>query len=81
MVVRLLFDAGADVLAKTNKGQTPEDMAVTGSHSHVAAMLKAEAVRRAQCEAFATGQHERLGSGSWVRCLDAGVARMVMDFV
>ena len=49
-------------------------------------MLKAEAerreaVRRARCEAFAMGHQERLGAGSRVRWLDAGVVQMVLKQV
>jgi len=38
-------------------------------------------VRKAQCVAFAMGHHERLGEGTWVEELDAGVVRMVLDEV
>ena len=44
-------------------------------------MLKAEAQRRARCEAFAMGQQERLGVGSWVQELEPGVVHMVLDHV
>ena len=59
-VVRLLLHKGADLQAKTHDGQTAEDIATAFSHPQIAAMLKAEAerreaVRRAQCEAFAMG--------------------------
>ena len=47
--------------------------------NQVAAMLQTEAVRRAQCVAFAMGHLERLGAGSRVRALDAGVLRMVLE--
>jgi len=38
-------------------------------------------VRRANCEAFAMGHQERLGVGSRVQLLDAGVLRMVLEQV
>ena len=38
-------------------------------------------MRRGQCVAFAMVQHERLGEGSWVQELDAGVVRMVLERV
>jgi hypothetical protein len=79
-VVRVLIDNGADLLSVTNLGETAYDIA-NGTHKEVAAMLKAETVRRAQCEAFAMGQQERLGAGSWVRWLDAGLVRMVLEQV
>jgi len=44
-------------------------------------MLKAEGVRRAQCVAFAMGHHARLGEGTRVEKLDAGVVRMVLERV
>ena len=81
VVVRLLLDSGADVLSKTHTGSTAEDVATARSHLQTVAMLKAEAIRRAQCEAFAMGHDERLGAGSRVRWLDAGVVRMVLEQV
>ena len=79
---QLLIDNGADVLSMTRcDGETPEDFATRHSHLEVAAMLKAEAVRRAKCEAFAMGQQERLGAGSAVQELEAGVVKMVVDRV
>ena len=77
-VVQLLMQRGAEVLATTNAGQTPEDMATRNGRRQIATMLKAEALRRAQCEAFAMGQHERLGAGSWVQELEPGVVQMVV---
>ena len=41
-------------------------------------LAKEAAARRAKCEAFAMGHLERLGEGSRVRWLDAGVVRMVL---
>jgi len=41
--------------------------------------VRRETVRRARCEAFAMGHQERLGAGSRVRWLDAGVVRMVLE--
>ena len=89
---QLLLDRGADLLSKTIDGRTPEDMArqnpfsVAGTSLQIVAMLKAEmrrreAVRRAQCVAFAMGHQERLGAGSRVQWLDAGVMRMVLEEV
>ena len=69
---------GADEQTQTNDGRTPEDVATTEGHHQIAAMLKAEGVRRAQCVAFAMGHHARLGEGTWVEELDAGVVRMVL---
>ncbi|KAJ1473739.1 ankyrin repeat-containing domain protein [Baffinella frigidus] len=80
-LVELLLDSGADVLSKSDSGKTPEDLATMGSHPQVAAVLKAEAERRAKCEAFAMGQQERLGAGSRVQELEVGVVRMVLDQV
>ena len=44
-VVRLLLDNGADLAAKTHAGATAEDLATAGAHPHIAAMLRAEAMR------------------------------------
>ena len=80
-VVRALIKHGVDVSAKTHDGLTAEDLATAHSHIETAEALKAEAERRAKCEAFATGQHPRLGERSQVLALDVGVVRMVLDQV
>ena len=85
-VVRLLLGKGADLQPKTNAGRTPEDLATVHSHPQIAAMIKAEEVSReevrmTQCVAFAMGHHERLGVGSPVQELDAGVVGMVLEQV
>ena len=50
----MFLDKGADLSTKTiDGGYTPEHLATFLSHLEVAAMLKAERVRRAQCAAFA----------------------------
>ncbi|KAJ1478419.1 ankyrin repeat-containing domain protein [Baffinella frigidus] len=79
---QLLLAKGADVLSRTNgHGWTAKDLVTAGSHHEIAAMLKAEAVRRVQCEALAMGQHERLGTGSGVQELEVGVVKMVLEYV
>ena len=80
-VVRLLLDTGADEKTQATDGRTPEDLATAQEHHQVAAMLKAEGARRALCVAFAMGHHERLGEGTPVQELDAGVVRMVLEQV
>jgi ankyrin repeat protein len=58
-VARLLIEHGADVSAKTTAdGVTPEDVAVARSQPVVAALLKAEAARRA--DPSARGRQEPL---------------------
>jgi hypothetical protein len=85
---RLLLEHGADLQSRTDDGltprQTPEDVATAQQRPQIVAMLQAEAerreaVRRARCEAFAMGHQERLGAGSRVGWLDAGVVRMVLE--
>ena len=80
-VAKLLLDMGVDEQTQTNDGQTPGDVATTEGHHQIAALLKAEGVRRAQCVAFAMGHHERLGEGTRAPGLDAEVVRMVLDQV
>jgi len=91
-VVQLILHNGADLQSRTHfsvlggGGQTPEDVAILRQRPQIVAMLQAEparreAVRRAQCEAFAMGHHERLGAGSRVQGLDAGVVRMVLEYL
>ena len=79
--VQLFLDAGADLQSTTTDGSTPEDLATARGHLQTAAMLAAETVRRAACQAFALGHQERLGAGSRVRWLDAGLVRMVLEQV
>ena len=92
-MVRLLLQLGANEQIKTchpflemadgstriPAGSTPEDVATARSHLEVAGMLRAVAVRRSQCVAFAMGQLERLGAGSRVRWLDVGVVRLILE--
>jgi len=85
-VARVLLERGADVYAKNRYGEMPgeasfREVSLRASSPHFLAILKAEAGRRAKSEAFAMGQHERLGVGSWVRGLDVGVVRMVLEHV
>lgn len=74
----LLLEHGADVSAEDNFGQTSENFANSASHFFLAVILKAEAVIRAKCLAFAMGKQERLGAGSWVQVLTSGVVRMIV---
>ena len=79
--VARLLDNGTNIKSKSDRGRTPE-ASVGGYLIRVeAAMLKAKTLRRTKCEAFAMGQLERLGAGSWARGLDAGVVRMVLTHV
>ena len=80
-VVQVLIEHRANVLAETNDGVTAEGLAASRSHLEVVAMLKAAAVTRAKCVAFAMGHHTRLGVGSRVEGLDPEVIRMVLERV
>ena len=80
-IARMLLDRGADVRAMTRSGETPEDCASAAGHEEVAALLRAVASRRAQCEAFAMGLQKRLGVGSRVLGLHPEVVRMVLGRV
>ena len=78
--VRLLLEHWADASAKNSAGCTPR----SGSTRQIVEMLKAgdyAALQRDKCMAFAMGQHERLGAGSWVQILEPGVVRMVLEQV
>ena len=80
-VSRALLQHGANVLAETDDGRTAEDLALAGSHFKVLAILRAEAVTRVKCVAFAMGHHGRLGVGSLVETLEPEVLRMVLNKV
>jgi ankyrin repeat protein len=91
---RLLLNAGANAGATDDFGWTPRYSATqpgrywaeTQPHPYVApealpamvAML--EAAEQDRSTAFAMGLEERLGAASWVRALDPGVVRMVLEF-
>ena len=79
MVVQMLLDRGADVRAKSRSGETAEDLASARGQAHVAALLWATAKRRAECEALAMGQHERLGAGSLLLGIESGLLQMILD--
>ena len=81
-VVRVLIEHRANVLAETNEGVTPVrmvNMAYSAPYPEIVAMVKAEAVSRAKCVAFAMGHHERLGAGSVVKGLEPEVLRKVLE--
>ena len=82
VVVHLLLDRGAEVHARNSSGETPEDLAFRYNLSYrgrIVGLLRAEATRRAKCEAFCMGQHLRLGAKSLALYLDADVVRMILD--
>jgi len=84
-IVQQLLDIGRKPLigplqSSANNGRTVEEECAF-AHPEIAAMFKAEAMQRAKCVAFAMGQLERLGAGSRVQELDAGVVRMVLERV
>ena len=86
VVVQMLLDNGADPLGTNMWGQCPDIIAAGMMHAGLAATLqaakaRAEVLRRAKCVAFAMGLHERLGVGSCVQEIDAGVARMVLELL
>jgi len=76
-ITQMLLDRGADIFARNKAGKSPEDIA----GEKVAALLRAEATRRARCVAFASGHHERLGAGSLVLSLHPEVVRMILEQV
>jgi ankyrin repeat protein len=80
-MVRLLLEHGANVLTTDATGTTAEQWADYESHPEVVAILKAEAVIRANCVAFAMGNQERLGVRSRVLWFDPELVRMVIVLV
>ena len=84
-IVQILLDHGADLHARTVYGDTPEDLTreseAKGNRGtgQVAALLRA--VATAQYEAFAMGNHTRLGATSLVQGLDEDLVRMVLEMV
>lgn len=75
-VLRQLMDKGADLLCTNNAGKTPEELASARGHDQVAGILRVEAKRRGEREAFAVGQHERRGARSHPLIPDAEVLRL-----
>ena len=80
-VVRLLLHKGADLNTRNGRGETPEDLASLRQHDRAAALLRVMAKRAWNLprEAFAMGQHERLGARSLILDLEPGVVRMILD--
>ena len=76
-IVQLLLEKGADVHARNSIGATPEEVASAFGHADVVAVLRT--ARLAKCEAFAMGQHARLGATSLVLGLEPEVFRMILD--
>jgi hypothetical protein len=71
-VARLLLNHGADLSTKTKDGKTPLDLATARSEHGIAAMLRAEAARRA--DAFVSLWHMGVWSGLAVAAGAAVVA-------
>ena len=69
----------AVVILLLKRGAIQEDIAFPEWDPQVISMLVAEVVVRIRREAFAMGQHKRLGADSRVQQLDAGVVQMVME--
>ena len=70
--------------SKTNGEETPEVYATRGGNPYIAVIIRAaadrrEAVRRDQSAVLAMGHPKRLGAGSRVLWLDAGVVRMIQS--
>jgi ankyrin repeat protein len=81
-MVRFLMQRGGCIEAQlTSSGMTPWDCAMENYEYDTALLLRMERRRRVWCEAFAMGQHERLGGGSLVRLLEPEVVRMVLKDV
>jgi hypothetical protein len=94
-MMQMLLIAGVDVLSVTNDGLTAFDILTTSNTSAkdhpvyvdmvailAAATKKAKDAKEliiAQQEAFAMGNHERLGVGSMVLCLDPNVVWMILE--
>jgi ankyrin repeat protein len=74
-VVQMLMEEGADLGARTAAGKTAEDLAAEGGMGGASTLLRDARVSRAI--AFLMGQHESLGSGSWLRSLEPGVVQMI----
>ena len=76
-VARLLIEHGANVSAKTHQGATPEDVAMARSQPVVAAMLRAEAARRA--EPKARGHQEPLSPKPQVAYIQNAPAGFLLE--
>ena len=76
-VVQLLTDAGSDVFAVNEYGESPEQIAAANQCPETAAFLQQIAARQEKYWAFAMGNQPRLGENSMVCQLDAGVVTMI----
>ena len=76
-----LLGRGASIDIKAKSGRTASDVADVYGNVEMSNLIKAEGLRRAQCEAFYMGLHQRLGERSPVCSLDEGVVRIISDYV
>jgi hypothetical protein len=77
-VVDILLKHGANVMAMSNDGRTVGDMLDDNNDIHEFRARINEAIERVRNEAFAMGQHERLGSDVFMRELGPDVVRMIL---
>jgi predicted Fe-Mo cluster-binding NifX family protein len=82
-IVAMLINNGADMTAVTNNGENVDDMIgwIYERYPEKAVLIEAE-IERARAplrEAFAMGNHERLGARSLVQWLSAEEMRMVFE--
>jgi len=84
-----LADGGVDIFAKTDAGETAQQLAKLNAHHaaratspyhQIVAMLEV-AARQPKSVAFAMGLHPRLGVGSKVMGFDPELLRMVLELV
>jgi hypothetical protein len=95
-VVKMLLDAGADAQLVNNANETPIDLATrliaenpgplpfkTHSRTAIIDIITQNIAHKTVLtrQAFAMGNHDRLGVGSQVQSLDDGMVRMVLEYV
>jgi ankyrin repeat protein len=81
VMAKYLLERGASIDLKSKSGRTPSEVAAKYGNVKMSNLIKAEGLRRTQCEAFCMCLHQRLGERSPWRSLDEGVVRMISNGV
>ena len=80
-MVKCLIEHGANMLLRGVDGQTAESLSINLDRGDITEVIQAAIMIREKCIAFASGHHERLGSGSRVKLFEPEIMRMILDMV
>jgi ankyrin repeat protein len=81
IILNLLMKAKANLSIKNRDEQTPYDVAMKKRRFQLATVLLTETTRIGAVQALCMGIHPRLGSGSRLSDLDAGVIQIISSYL